>query len=36
MVMVLGKLPVLGTPTNLNFVGQWPTAFAVGARGGLF
>ena len=34
--MVLGKLPVPGRPTNLDTVGQGPTALAVGAGGGLF
>ena len=32
--MVLGKLPVLGRPTVLITVGQWPTALAVGGGGG--
>ena len=32
--MVLGKLPVPGRPTIRITVGQWPTAFAVGAGGG--
>ena len=31
---VLGKLPVPGRPTILIFVGQGPTALAVGAGGG--
>ena len=30
---VLGKLPVLGRPTNLDKIGQGPTALAVGAGG---
>ena len=29
--MVLGKLPVPGSPTNLIIVGQGPTVLAVGA-----
>ena len=33
-VMVLGKLPVQGHPTNLDREGQGPTALAVGAGGG--
>ena len=32
--MVLGKLPVPGRPTNLDLIGQGPTALAVGAGGG--
>ena len=32
--MVLGKLPVPRRPTNLDIVGQGPTALAVGAGGG--
>ena len=33
--MVLGKLPVPGRPTNLDYiVGQGPIALAVGAGGG--
>ena len=32
--MVLGKLPVPGRPTNLDRVGQGPTALAIGAGGG--
>ena len=32
--MVLGKLPVLGRPTNSVREGQGPTALAVGAGGG--
>ena len=32
--MVLGKLPVTGSPTNLIIVGQGPVALAVGAGGG--
>ena len=32
--MVLGKLPVPGRPTNLDGVGQEPTALAVGAGEG--
>ena len=32
--MVLGKLPVLGHPTNWIIAGQRPTALAVGAGGG--
>ena len=32
--MVLGKLPVLGRPTDLIKVGQGPAALAVGAGGG--
>ena len=32
--MVLGKLPVPGCPTIWITVGQWPTAFAVGAGRG--
>ena len=32
--MVLGKLPVLGRPTNWMIVGQGPIALAVGAGGG--
>ena len=32
--MMLGKLPVLGRPTNWNTEGQRPTALAVGAGGG--
>ena len=32
--MVLGKLPVLGRPTNLNKSRAGPTALAVGAGGG--
>ena len=32
--MVLGKLPVPGRPTIWITVGQGPTVFAVGARGG--
>ena len=32
--MVLGKLPVLGRPTNLITVEQGPIALAVGAGGG--
>ena len=31
--MVLGKLPVLGRPTNLIIVRQGPTALTVGAGG---
>ena len=31
---MLGKLPVLGRPTNLDSVGQGPVALAVGAGGG--
>ena len=31
---MLGKLPVPGRPTNLDVVGQEPTALAVGAGGG--
>ena len=31
---MLGKLPVPGRPTIWNFVGQRPTALAVGAGGG--
>ena len=31
---MLGKLPVLGRPTNLDNVWQGPTALAVGAGGG--
>ena len=34
--MVLGKLPVPGSPTILIIVGQGPIALAVGAGGGLF
>ena len=34
--MVLGKLPVPGRPTIWVKVGQGPTAFTVGAGGGLF
>ena len=30
---MLGKLPVPGRPTNLDVVGQGPTALAVGAGG---
>ena len=30
---MLGKLPVLGRPTNLIIVGQGPIALAVGAGG---
>ena len=33
--MVLGKLPVPGRPTIWIIVGQGPTAFAVGAGGGV-
>ena len=32
--MVLGKLPMLRRPTIWITVGQWPTAFIVGAGGG--
>ena len=32
--MVLGKLPVPGSPTILIIVGQEPIALAVGAGGG--
>ena len=32
--MVLGKLPVPGRPTNLDYIGQGPIALAVGAGGG--
>ena len=32
--MVLGKLPVPESPTNLIIVGQGPTALTVGAGGG--
>ena len=32
--MVLGKLPVPGSPTMWMIVGQGPIAFAVGAGGG--
>ena len=32
--MVLGKLPVPGSPTNLNDSRARPTALAVGAGGG--
>ena len=32
--MVLGKLPVLGSPTIWITVGQGPTVLAVGAGGG--
>ena len=32
--MVLGKLPVQGSPTILITVGQGPIALAVGADGG--
>ena len=32
--MVLGKLPVPGRPTFWITLGQGPTAFEVGARGG--
>ena len=32
--MVLGKLPVPGSPTIWIIVGQGPTALAVGAGGG--
>ena len=32
--MVLGKLPVPGRPTNLDYIGQVPTVLAVGAGGG--
>ena len=31
---MLGKLPVLGRPTNLDSVGQRPIVLAVGAGGG--
>ena len=31
---MLGKLPVPGHPTNMDTVGQGPTALAVGAGGG--
>ena len=31
---MLGKLPVLGCPTNLVRVGQGPIVLAVGAGGG--
>ena len=31
---MLGKLLVLGCPTNLDVVGQGPSAFAVGVGGG--
>ena len=31
---MLGKLPVLGRPTNLDIVGQGPIVLAVGAGGG--
>ena len=31
--MVLGKLPVLGRPTNLITIGHVPIALAVGAGG---
>ena len=31
--MVLGKLPVPGRPTNLDYSEQGPTALAVGAVG---
>ena len=32
---VLGKLSVLGCPTNFDYIiGQWPTVLAVGAGGG--
>ena len=34
--MVLGKLPVPGRPTIWITVGQWPTALAVGAGGGVW
>ena len=34
--MVLGKLPVPGSPTIWVIVGQGPIALAVGAGGGLF
>ena len=29
---MLGKLPVPGRPTNLDIIGQGPTALAVGAH----
>ena len=32
--MVLGKHPVPGRPTTLDYSGQGPTALAVGAGGG--
>ena len=32
--MVVGKLPVPGSPTNLDYYGQVPTALVVGADGG--
>ena len=32
--MVLGKLPVLGRPANLNNIGAGPSALAVGAGWG--
>ena len=34
--MVLGKLPVLGRPTNLDECRARGTALAVGAGGGMF
>ena len=34
MVLVLGKLPVLGRPTIWSKVGQGPTALAVVVGGG--
>ena len=34
--MVLGKLPVPGRPSIWITVGQGPTAFAVGAGGGVY
>ena len=34
--MVLGELPVQGSPTILITVGQGPIALAVGAGGGWF
>ena len=33
---MLGKLPVPEGPTNLEIVGQGPTALAVGAGGGFW
>ena len=32
--MVLGNLPLPGRPTNLDYIGQGPTALAVGAGWG--
>ena len=34
--MLLGKLPVPGSPTIWITVGQEPTALAVGAGGGMY